>query len=81
MPPDDPVALAQALARLIGDPGLRGRLGAAGQARVHAQFGQEAGLDRLAAMFGVRQPVYTPARPATDSSSEKELRPATVEGR
>jgi glycosyltransferase involved in cell wall biosynthesis len=81
VPPDDPVALAEALARLIEDPGLRGELGAAGQARVHAQFGQEAGLDRLAAMFGARRPVYAPARPAADSSPDKELRPATVEGR
>lgn len=81
VPPDDPISLAEALARLIGDPNLRGRLGAAGQARVHAQFGQEAGLDRLAAMFGVRRPVYTPAPPATERPSDKEMRPATVVGR
>jgi len=74
--PDDPAALAEGLARLIADPNLRGRLGAAGQARVHAQFGQEAGLDRLAAMFGVRRPVYTP-RPR---AAKKAPQPAISEG-
>ncbi len=34
VPPDDPAALAAALERLLGDPELRARLGAAGPARV-----------------------------------------------
>jgi glycosyltransferase involved in cell wall biosynthesis len=38
VPPGDEVALRAALARLVDDPGLRDRLGAAGQARVHAHF-------------------------------------------
>jgi glycosyltransferase involved in cell wall biosynthesis len=34
VPADDPAALAQAIARLLRDPGLRGQLAAAGHARV-----------------------------------------------
>jgi glycosyltransferase involved in cell wall biosynthesis len=33
VPPDDPAALAASLRELIGEPGLRARLGAAGPAR------------------------------------------------
>ena len=47
VPPEDPPALAAALARLIADPGLRTRLGGAGQARVRADFGTAPGLDQL----------------------------------
>jgi glycosyltransferase involved in cell wall biosynthesis len=49
VPPDQPRALAEALAALIGDPGLRLRLGRAARARVLERFGMTAGLDRLAA--------------------------------
>ena len=49
VPPDDPPALARALARLIGDPALRLRLGRAARARVLADFALSAGSDRLAA--------------------------------
>ncbi|KQT41977.1 glycosyl transferase [Aureimonas sp. Leaf454] len=45
--PDDPAALAAALARAIGDPGLRARLGAAGLAHVRAAFGAEAGIEAV----------------------------------
>lgn len=38
VPPADPGALADALGRLLGDPELRARLGAAGRARVLARF-------------------------------------------
>lgn len=38
VPPADPGALADALGRLLGDPELRTRLGAAGRARVLARF-------------------------------------------
>ncbi|MDD4936337.1 MAG: glycosyltransferase family 4 protein [Acidiphilium sp.] len=37
----DPVGLADALARLIDDAGLRGRLGAAGRARAEGQFSDQ----------------------------------------
>jgi glycosyltransferase involved in cell wall biosynthesis len=43
VPPSDPEALAQGMARLAGDAALRRRLGAAGRERVRAAFG----LDRM----------------------------------
>jgi glycosyltransferase involved in cell wall biosynthesis len=49
VPPDDPAALAVAIARLARDPALRRRLGAAARADVVSRFTDEAGLDRLAA--------------------------------
>jgi glycosyltransferase involved in cell wall biosynthesis len=52
VPPDDPAALARALARLSGDPALRLRLGRAARARVLGDFGLSAGSDRLAARLG-----------------------------
>ena len=54
--PDDPAALADALARLIADPALRRRLGEAGARRVRHVFDHRAGLRRLAAKFGLAQP-------------------------
>ena len=41
VPPEDPAALAEALATLIGDTTLRARLAAAGPARVATDFGVE----------------------------------------
>jgi glycosyltransferase involved in cell wall biosynthesis len=38
VPPGDPGALAAGLSRLLGDPGLRARLGSAGRARVLERF-------------------------------------------
>ena len=48
---NDAVALARAIESLITDPARRRALGAAGQARVRAEFGLERNLDRLAAKF------------------------------
>ena len=49
VPPDDPAALAVALAALARDPAKRLRFGRAGRSRVLGQFATEPGLDRLAA--------------------------------
>ena len=49
----DCVALAAALESLIIQPARRRALGAAGEARVRAEFGLETNLDRLAAKFGL----------------------------
>ena len=53
VPPDDPAALAEALMRLIADPALRARLGAAGAARVASAFALDTAIDGLAARFGL----------------------------
>ena len=44
----DPAALADALARLLGDAALRGRMGEAGRRRFHAEFTFARFRDRLA---------------------------------
>jgi len=49
VPPADPAALAAALRRLITDPDLRQRLGAAGCARVRRDFTHDVGIARIAA--------------------------------
>ena len=50
--PGDGAALAEALARLIADAGLRQRLGAAGMERLRTAFSFEDGIDRLVQRFG-----------------------------
>ncbi len=52
MPPNDPVALAAAIARLIDDPALAGRLAAAARARVIERFDVAANVRAYAALFG-----------------------------
>jgi len=50
VPANDPAPLAAAIQRLLGDPGSRGRMGAAGRARVREKFTTEAmmrGMDLL----------------------------------
>jgi glycosyltransferase involved in cell wall biosynthesis len=51
VPPRDPRAAAAALERLWRDRDLRHRLGAAGRARVEAEFTLEAALDRWTALY------------------------------
>jgi glycosyltransferase involved in cell wall biosynthesis len=72
VPPGDPAALTAALARLIGDPELRIRLGAAGEARVRAQFDAAAAIAGLAARFGIEDPLVelrrTPVAELIDAS-------------
>jgi glycosyltransferase involved in cell wall biosynthesis len=50
--PGDRAALAESLARLIADAGLRKRLGAAGMERLCTSFSFEDGINRLAQRFG-----------------------------
>jgi glycosyltransferase involved in cell wall biosynthesis len=58
VPPDDPAALANALATLIVDPAARLRLGQAARVRVLDHFAMTPGIDRLAARLraGLGQP-------------------------
>jgi glycosyltransferase involved in cell wall biosynthesis len=51
--PEDPAALADALARLAADERLRRRLGAAGRRTVSARFDGDALARELAALIGV----------------------------
>jgi glycosyltransferase involved in cell wall biosynthesis len=59
VPPEDPAALAGALAALIAAPARRAALGRAAELRVRREFGHDAGIDRVAQRLGV-------ARPAAD---------------
>jgi glycosyltransferase involved in cell wall biosynthesis len=54
MPPGDRQALANALAALIADPARRARLGAAGEARVRAEFDADIAIETLARRFGLK---------------------------
>jgi glycosyltransferase involved in cell wall biosynthesis len=53
VPPESPVALAQALRSLMIDPVRRAALGAAGRERVRMRFQLEPNLERLARRFGL----------------------------
>ena len=55
-PPGEPKALAAALAELIADHALRDRLGAAGEARLRADFAMDRGIDTLMARFQAVSP-------------------------
>lgn len=52
-PPGEPAALAAALRRLLAEPDLAARLGAAGHERVARLFDRERTLDRLLALTGL----------------------------
>ncbi|MBK8175446.1 MAG: glycosyltransferase family 4 protein [Rhodospirillales bacterium] len=51
--PDDPIALALAIERLIRFPDLRARIGSAGRRVVSTRFSFDRGVERLARRFGV----------------------------
>jgi glycosyltransferase involved in cell wall biosynthesis len=51
VPPNDPVALADAIARLAADPALRVRLGAQGRALVERQHDQDRNARRVVALL------------------------------
>lgn len=63
VPPGDANALTRALAELIGDPGERARLGAAGYELVRRKFDMASGIDLLAERFGL-PPASAPRREA-----------------
>ena len=62
--PGDAAALAASLARLIGDPALRARLGANGAARLRQEFSLATCIERLAAKFGLAPAAPNLARTA-----------------
>jgi glycosyltransferase involved in cell wall biosynthesis len=62
VPPQDSAAFAAALAKLIGDPALRARLGANGAARVAHEFSLEVCIDAIAGKFGLPAASAAPAR-------------------
>jgi glycosyltransferase involved in cell wall biosynthesis len=51
VPPRDPAALADAIERLVRDPGLRTQLAASGKASADARFNEERHFDRLLALL------------------------------
>jgi glycosyltransferase involved in cell wall biosynthesis len=55
VPRGDPAALAGAIARLLADPALAARLGAAARERVRTRFAPDASLDRLLALYAAVQ--------------------------
>lgn len=60
-PPGDVDALAETIARLIADPGLRARLAAAGEWRVRTAFDFASGVDRLAGRLRAQASVTPPS--------------------
>ena len=78
VPPGNPIALAEALERLIRHPEDRARLGAAGEYRVRRHFSMETGIDLLAARFGLASAAAwgsDPGDPVLRSAREVSGRP------
>jgi glycosyltransferase involved in cell wall biosynthesis len=61
VPPGDAQALAAAMARLLGDAGLRARLGADGRARVVARFSWRAAAERTVEAYRAAMRPGSPA--------------------
>jgi rhamnosyl/mannosyltransferase len=64
VPPSDPAALREAMAKLLADPGLRARMGEAGRARAEAEFSVETMLRDTFALYDevARERGIAPAR-------------------
>ena len=62
VPPEDPVALADAIERLLADPELRARFGAAGRARFEAHFSTEQEARAYEALYDELVPPATRGR-------------------
>jgi len=52
VPPRDATQLADALARLLGDPELCARMGTAARARTEAEFGRDTVIEQTLALYG-----------------------------
>lgn len=76
VPPGSPIALAEALERLIRDPEERTRLGEAGEHYVRRHLSMEAGIDLLAMRFGM-----VPASAWGSDPGERVPTPEEVSGR
>lgn len=63
VPHEAPVAVAEAMRRLVGDPALRRRLGSALRAKVAAEYSTEAVVPRWQALFDEVLAERPPARP------------------
>jgi len=51
VPPEDPQALADALARLLTDPALRHRLGDAARSKAQQRYGVDGVVQKLASLY------------------------------
>ncbi|WNI15332.1 glycosyltransferase family 4 protein [Actinacidiphila sp. ITFR-21] len=73
VPPGDPAALTTALERLLGDPGLRRRLGAAGRARVLARFTWTRAAQSTAELYrtAIAEQAPAPAAPAARTTTAR----------
>ncbi len=68
VPPGNPAALAEALAHLAADPGLRRRLGAAGREKILAEFDLRRSTARRAELFGASGGTASQVESSTKSS-------------
>jgi phosphatidyl-myo-inositol alpha-mannosyltransferase len=67
VPPGDPEGLADAFRRVLGDPGLAGRLAAAGRATVERQYDWRVVLPRHLSVY--REAIAAAARPAEPAAA------------
>lgn len=80
VPERDPLALAEALERLLVNPRERARLGAAARARVVSRFDAEQNLEQLIACFPLSAVPFQPIRNLSDAMAQ-DHRPMMIETR